>query len=53
MCFVVRKTIPKTGMHDLDHPILASAKNTDSWCAKKGDLQRTFPLDVLMVHPHV
>jgi hypothetical protein len=24
-------------------------KNTDSWCAKKEDLQRVFPLDVPMV----
>jgi hypothetical protein len=36
-------------MHDLDHPIFAGAKNTDSWCTRKGDLQRAFPLDVLMV----
>jgi hypothetical protein len=28
---------------------LAGAKNTDSWCARKGDLQRASPLDVLMV----
>ncbi len=28
---------------------LAGAKNTDSWHARKGDLQRAFPLDVLMV----
>jgi hypothetical protein len=28
---------------------LASAKNTNSWCARKGDLQRAFPLDVPMV----
>jgi hypothetical protein len=28
---------------------LAGAKNTNNWHAKKGDLQRTFPLDVLMV----
>jgi hypothetical protein len=28
---------------------LVSAKNIDIWCAKKGDLQRAFPLDVPMV----
>jgi hypothetical protein len=28
---------------------LADAKNTDSWCARNGDLQRAFPLDILMV----
>jgi hypothetical protein len=28
---------------------LIGAKNTDSWCARKGDLQGAFPLDVPMV----
>jgi hypothetical protein len=28
---------------------LASAKNTNSWCARKGDLQYTFPPNVLVV----
>jgi hypothetical protein len=28
---------------------IASAKNTDSWHAGKGNLQHAFPLDVLMV----
>jgi hypothetical protein len=36
-------------MHDLDQHILAGAENTDSWCAQKGDLQRAFTLDVLIV----
>jgi hypothetical protein len=36
-------------MRDLDHPILAGAENTNSWCSRKGDLQRAFPLDVPMV----
>jgi hypothetical protein len=36
-------------MHDLDHPILASAENIDNLHARKGDLQRAFPLDVPMV----
>jgi hypothetical protein len=39
----------RTGTRDLDHPILASAKNTNSWHARKRDLQPTFCLDVLMV----
>jgi hypothetical protein len=38
-----------TGTHDLDHPVLAGATNTDSWCSRKGDLQRAFPLHVPMV----
>jgi hypothetical protein len=41
----------RTRTHDLDHPILASAENTDSWCVRKGDLQRAILLDVLMVPP--
>jgi hypothetical protein len=36
-------------MRDLDHPVLTGEKNTDSWRTRKGDLQRAFPLDVLMV----
>jgi hypothetical protein len=39
----------KKGMRDLDHPVLAGAKNSDSWHASKRDLQRAFPLDVSMV----
>jgi hypothetical protein len=39
----------RTGTHDLDHPILVGAKNTDSWHTRKKDLQCAFPLDVLMV----
>jgi hypothetical protein len=30
---------------------LAGAKNTDSWCTRKGDLQRSFPQAILMVQP--
>jgi hypothetical protein len=37
------------GTCDLDHPIITGAENTVSWRARKRDLQRTFPLDVLMV----
>jgi hypothetical protein len=39
----------RTGTRDLDHPVLAGAKNTDSWRAMKWDLQRAFPLDVLII----
>jgi hypothetical protein len=39
----------KTRTRDLDHPVLARAKNTDSWHVEKGDLQHDFPLDVLTV----
>jgi hypothetical protein len=39
----------KTGTRDLDRPILAVAENTDNWRARKGALQRGFPLDVPMV----
>jgi hypothetical protein len=39
----------RTGMRDLDHPVLADAKNIDIWHARKRDLQRAFPLDVTMV----
>jgi hypothetical protein len=39
----------KIGRRDLDHPILASVKTTNSWCARSGDLQCAFPLDIPMV----
>jgi hypothetical protein len=39
----------RTGMHDLNHHVLGGAENTNSWHAKKGDLQRAFPLEILMV----
>jgi hypothetical protein len=38
-----------TGTRYLDHPILVSIENTNSWHARKRDLQNAFPLDVLMV----
>jgi hypothetical protein len=37
------------GTRDLDHHVLASVENTDSWYARKGDLQSGFSLYVLMV----
>jgi hypothetical protein len=39
----------RTGMRDLDHPVLAGARNTDNWCTRKGDLQLAFHLDVPIV----
>jgi hypothetical protein len=39
----------RIGMCDLYHPILIGAENTNNWHARKGDLQRSFPLDVPMV----
>jgi hypothetical protein len=39
----------RTGTRDVDHHVFTGAENTDSWRARKGDLQRTFPLDVPMV----
>jgi hypothetical protein len=39
----------RTRTHDIDHPVLAGVENIDSWHARKGDLQRAFPLDVPMV----
>jgi hypothetical protein len=40
----------RTRTRDIDHPVLPGAENTDSWHARKEDLQRSFPLDVQMVH---
>jgi hypothetical protein len=34
----------------LDTLLFVGAENTESWHARKGDLQCAFPLDVLMVH---
>jgi hypothetical protein len=39
----------RTRTRDLDHPVLVGVKNIDSWHTRNGDLQRAFPLDVLMV----
>jgi hypothetical protein len=49
VCFVVLKTTSELERVILTTLYLASAKNTNSCCARKGDLQRAFPLDVLMV----
>jgi hypothetical protein len=39
----------RTRTLDPDHPVLAGVENIDSWCTRKGDLQRACPLDILMV----
>jgi hypothetical protein len=49
VCFVVRKTTSKQECVNLTTLYLVGAKNTNNWCTRKGDLQRAFPLDVLMV----
>jgi hypothetical protein len=36
-------------MRDLDQPVFLHPKDTDSWHARKGDLQHAFPLDILMI----
>jgi hypothetical protein len=39
----------RTGTCNPNHPVLPSAKNTDNWHVRKGDLQRAFPLGIPMV----
>jgi hypothetical protein len=46
--FVVRKTFSEEECTILTTLILKVEK-TNSWCARKGDLQRAFPLNVLMI----
>jgi hypothetical protein len=53
MCFEVHQTTLELKLVILTTMYLANAKNTDSWHAGKGDLQRAFPLDVLMVPSYV
>jgi hypothetical protein len=48
VCIVVHKTTTELERAILTTLYLAGAKNTNSWHARKGDLQRAFPLDVLM-----
>jgi hypothetical protein len=49
MCFVGHKTTSKLKCVMLTTVYLASAKTTDGWCARKGDLQHAFSLDTPMV----
>jgi hypothetical protein len=50
MCFAVCKTTSELERAILTTLYFADAKNTNSWHARKGPLQRAFPLDVLIVH---
>jgi hypothetical protein len=50
VCFIIHKTTLELERATLTTLYLVGAKNTDSWRARKGDLQRTFPLNVLMVY---
>jgi hypothetical protein len=49
VCFVVHKAILELGHTILKTLYFAGAENTDSWHTRKGDLQRAFPLDILIV----
>jgi hypothetical protein len=49
VCFIVCKTTSELERAILTTLYLAGAKNTDIWCARKGDLQCAFHLDVPMV----
>jgi hypothetical protein len=48
VCFIVCKTTSLLEYVILTTLYLAVAKNTDSWHARKGDLQRAFHLDIPM-----
>jgi hypothetical protein len=49
VCFIVHKTISEVECTILTTIYLAGAKNTDSWRARKENLQHAFLLDVPMV----
>jgi hypothetical protein len=49
VCLVVPKTTSELKCAILTTLYVADAKNTNSWHARKGDLQRAFPLDISMV----
>jgi hypothetical protein len=49
VCFVVCKTTSEQERVILSNLYLVSAKNIDSWRTGKGDLERAFPLDILMI----
>jgi hypothetical protein len=49
VCFIVCKTTLKLECTILATLYLAGTKSTDSWCARKGNLQRALLLDVSMV----
>jgi hypothetical protein len=39
---VVRDTTSELETRDIDHPVICRCRNTDSWHARKGDLQCAF-----------
>jgi hypothetical protein len=49
VCSLVHKTISELERVILTNMFLIGVKNTNSWHARKGDLQYATPLDVLMV----
>jgi hypothetical protein len=49
VCFIVRKTTSEQERAILTTLYLAGVENNDDWHARKRDLQRAFPLDLLMV----
>jgi hypothetical protein len=53
VCYVVGKTTLKLECTILTTLLFTSAKSTDSWHARKGDLQCDFPRDILMVYSSV
>jgi hypothetical protein len=53
LCFIVCKTTSKLKCTILTTLYFAGAENTNRCHARKGDLQRAFPLDISMVHPSV
>jgi hypothetical protein len=50
VCFVVHKTTSELECTILTTMYFTATENTDSWHARKGDLQHAFPLDVSMVY---
>jgi hypothetical protein len=53
VCFIVYKTTSELECAILTTLYLFGAKNIDSWCVRKGNLQCVSPLHVLMVHSSV
>jgi hypothetical protein len=53
LCFIVHKTTSKLEYVILTTLYFTGVENTKSWRVRKGDLKRTFPLDVPMVHSSV
>jgi hypothetical protein len=49
VCFVVCKTTSEQERVTLSNLYLVGAKNIDSWRTEKGNLERAFPLDIIMI----